>query len=331
MSFEIPNESGLPERVFVLSNEKEFEQIALAVFRLQFEKNKVYGDYCRAIGKTPDTVSLLQDIPFLPIQFFKSHVVKTGTFKPATTFQSSGTTGAAHSRHYVKDTGLYEQSFLTCFEQFYGQPRDYCIMGLLPSYIEQGSSSLVYMVDRLIRESGHPQSGFYLYDHKQLRETLAALEKKGQKTILFGVTYALLDFAAQYGFPLQHTIILETGGMKGRKKELLKAELYEELKAAFSLDAIHSEYGMTELLSQAYAINGWYRCPPWMKVLLRDETDPFMLVQRTGVINVIDLANIWSCSFIATEDLGRLHEDGSFEVLGRLDNTDIRGCSQLAL
>lgn len=331
MSFEIPNESGLLERVFVLSNEKEFQQIALAVYRLQFEKNKVYGDYCRAIGKTPDTVILLQDIPFLPIQFFKTHAVKTGAFEPATIFKSSGTTGAAHSRHYVKDTALYEQSFLTCFERFYGRPQDYCIVGLLPSYIEQGSSSLVYMVNRLVRESGHPQSGFYLYNYQNLSETLVALEAKAQKTILFGVTYALLDFAAQYGFPLRHTIILETGGMKGRKKELLKAELYEELKAAFSLDTIHSEYGMTELLSQAYAINGRYRCPPWMKVLLRDETDPFLLVQRSGVINVIDLANIWSCSFIATEDLGRLHEDGSFEVLGRLDNTDIRGCSQLAL
>ncbi|HEY1020808.1 MAG TPA: acyl transferase [Flavisolibacter sp.] len=331
MSFEIPNESGLLERVFVLSNEKAFQQIALAVFRLQFVKNKVYGDYCRAIGKTPDTVFLLQEIPFLPIQFFKSHAVKTGSFDPAILFQSSGTTGAAHSKHYVKDAGLYEQSFLTCFKRFYGRPEEYCIVGLLPSYLEQGSSSLVYMVDRLIRESGHPQSGFYLYDHQQLRETLESLEKAGQKTILFGVTYALLDFAAKYGFPLRNTILIETGGMKGRKKELLKEELYEELKAAFSLNAIHSEYGMTELLSQAYAINGRYHCPPWMKVVLRDETDPFLPVQRSGVINVIDLANIWSCSFIATEDLGRLYGDGSFEVLGRLDNTDIRGCSQLAL
>lgn len=331
MSFEIPKENGLLERVFAISNEKEFQQIALAVFRLQFTENKLFGDYCRAVGKTPDTVLSLQDIPFLPILFFKSQAVKTGAFEPAAIFQSSGTTGTVHSRHYVKDTGLYERSFLACFQRFYGQPEEYCMVGLLPSYLEQGASSLVYMVDRLIRESGHPKSGFYLYNHQELRETLEALEKEGQKTILFGVTYALLDFAAHYSFPLRHTIIIETGGMKGRKKEWLKAELYAALKAAFSLEAIHSEYGMTELLSQAYAVNGRYQCPPWMKVLLRDETDPFSLGHRSGAINVIDLANLWSCSFIATEDLGRLQEDGSFEVLGRMDHTDIRGCSQLTL
>ena len=331
MSVEIPKESGLADRVFAISNEKEFQQIALAVYRLQFERNRVYGDFCRSIGKTPEHVAAVTEIPFLPIQFFKSYAIKTGSFEPATVFQSSGTTGIAHSRHFIKDLSLYERSFLTCFERFYGKPGQYCIVGLLPSYLEQGGSSLVYMVDRLISESRHPQSGFYLYNHQQLRETLEALEKEGQKTILFGVTYALLDFAERFGFPLRHTILLETGGMKGRKKELLKAELYEELKKAFSFQEIHSEYGMTELLSQAYASNGRYQCPPWMKVLLRDETDPFALGQRSGAINVIDLANLWSCSFIATEDLGRMHTDGSFEVLGRMDNTDIRGCSQLAL
>ncbi|MBB1284981.1 acyl transferase [Flavisolibacter sp. BT320] len=331
MSIEIPKESGLLERVFAISNEKQFQQIAQEVFRLQFERNTVYGDYCRAIGKTPATVASLTDIPFLPIQFFKSHAVKNGAFEPETIFQSSGTTGSMYSRHFVKSLDVYERSFLDCFKQFYGKPDEYCIVGLLPSYLEQGFSSLVYMVDRLIRESRHPQSGFYLYNHQQLRVTLEGLEKAGQKTILFGVTYALLDFAEKYAFPLRHTIIIETGGMKGRKKELLKTELYAELKAAFSLRDIHSEYGMTELLSQAYAINGRYRCPPWMKVLLRDETDPFSIGHRSGAINVIDLANFWSCSFIATEDLGQTQEDNSFEVLGRMDNTDIRGCSQLAL
>jgi hypothetical protein len=257
--------------------------------------------------------------------------VKTGEFAPATVFQSSGTTGLATSRHYVKNTSLYEKSFLTCFSRFYGDPSTYCILGLLPSYLEQGASSLVYMVDHLIQRSGHPKSGFYLYDHDALKETLLHLEANNQPAILFGVTYALLDFAEAHAMPLKSTTIIETGGMKGRKKELTKAELYQQLGDAFSVSAIHSEYGMTELFSQAYAINGMYKCPAWMKVVLRDETDPFSLGGSTGAINVIDLANLDSCSFIATEDLGRLHPDGSFEVLGRMDNTDIRGCSQLVL
>ncbi|RYZ57321.1 MAG: acyl transferase [Chitinophagaceae bacterium] len=331
MSIKIPKESGLLERVFAISNEKDFEQIAQEVFRFQYSGNTVYGDYCRAIGKTPDRVSSLTDIPFLPIRFFKTHPVKTGDFTPVTVFQSSGTTGSVNSRHFVKDLSVYEESFLRCFRQFYGPPQEYCILGLLPSYLEQGSSSLVYMVDKLVKESGHPQSGFYLYDHNRLKDTLLQLETVGQKTLLFGVTYALLDFAEGFGFPLRHTTILETGGMKGRKKELLKTELYEELKSAFSLREIHSEYGMTELFSQAWAINGRYQCPPWMQVLLRDETDPFSLGHCSGAINVVDLANLWSCSFIATEDLGRWQADGTFEILGRMDNTDIRGCSQLAL
>ncbi|HEV7331272.1 MAG TPA: acyl transferase [Flavisolibacter sp.] len=331
MSIEIPKESGLLERVFAISNEKEFQQIALAVFRLQFEENAVYRNYCRTIGKTPETVTTITAIPFLPIQFFKSHQIKTGTFAPETVFQSSGTTGSTTSRHFVKDLKIYEQSFLSCFHRFYGNPENYCILGLLPSYLEQGASSLVYMVDKLVQKSGHPQSGFYLYDYQRLKETLQQLESEGQKTMLIGVTYALLQFAENFGFPLRHTTLLETGGMKGRKKELLKAELYVALKKAFSLNGIHSEYGMTELLSQAYAIDGRYQCPPWMKVLLRDETDPFSLGHSSGAINVIDLANLWSCSFIATEDLGRLQADGCFEILGRMDNTDIRGCSQLAL
>lgn len=331
MSIEIPKESGLLERVFAISNEKAFQQIALDVFRFQYQGNAVYGDYCRAIGKTPEAVLSLEAIPFLPIQFFKTHPVKTGDFTPVTVFQSSGTTGAVNSKHFVKDVTVYEESFLRCFRHFYGSPGNFCILGLLPSYLEQGSSSLVYMVDKLVEESGHPLSGFYLYDHQKLKKTLERLESEGQKTLLFGVTYALLDFAESFGFPLRHTTILETGGMKGRKKELLKTELYTELKQAFSLAEIHSEYGMTELFSQAWAIDGRYQCPPWMKVILRDQTDPLSLGHSAGAINVIDLANLWSCSFIATEDLGRLQPDGSFEILGRMDNTDIRGCSQLAL
>ena len=328
---EIPNLNNLSEKVFALPNEKAFGQIVLEVFRHQYFHNAVYGDYCKAIGRTPERVAQWEDIPFLPISFFKSHAVKTGDFEPVAVFKSSGTTGLTNSRHYIHDLTLYEKSFFSCFDLFYGRPENYCILGLLPSYLEQGDSSLVYMVDGLIRKSKHPLSGFYLYDHQQLAETLQKLESEGQPAILFGVTYALLDFAEQHALPLKHTTIIETGGMKGRKKELTKAELYQQLKAAFFLSEIHAEYGMTELLSQAYSVDGLYRCPPWMRVILRDETDPFSVGGNAGAINVIDLANLYSCSFIATEDLGKLHPDGRFEVLGRMDNTDIRGCSQLAL
>lgn len=328
---EIPNLNSLSEKVFALPNEKAFRQIALEVFRHQYFHNPVYGDYCKAIGRTPQRVTAWEEIPFLPISFFKTHPVKTGEFEPLTVFKSSGTTGQTTSRHFIRDLTLYEKSFFTCFNLFYGSPENNCILGLLPSYLEQGASSLVYMVDGLIRKSNHPLSGFYLYDQQKLAETLRKLESEGQRTILFGVTYALLDFAAQHAMPLKHTTIIETGGMKGRKKERTKAELYQELKSAFSLSEVDAEYGMTELLSQAYAADGLYRCPPWMRVLLRDETDPFSIGASAGAINVIDLANLYSCSFIATEDLGKLHPDGRFEVLGRMDNTDIRGCSQLAL
>lgn len=328
---EIPDPKNLADAVFRIPNEKAFGEIALDLFRYQFASSEVYGAFCNAVGKTPENVFAIPDIPFLPISFFKTHLIKSGSFESATVFASSGTTGAITSRHYLKDLSLYKTSFRTCFESFYGPPAQYCILGLLPSYLERGESSLVYMVDDLIKQSGHERSGFYLHDHQRLQATLIALEKMNQPTLLFGVTYALLDFAEAHAMPLKNTAIIETGGMKGRKKELTKQALYEQLQSAFSLNEIHSEYGMTELLSQAYAVNGQYRCPPWMKVLLRDETDPFLLGVSSGAINVIDLANLWSCSFVATEDLGRTHANGSFEVLGRMDNTDIRGCSQLAL
>jgi hypothetical protein len=331
MGAEIPKAKKLAETVFGIANENEFRQIALEVYRTQYLTNVVYKAFCDALRRTPAEVMELEEIPFLPIQFFKSHQVTSGGFSPEVVFKSSGTTGSVTSQHYVKDIAVYRLSFLSCFEAFYGKPSDSCILGLLPSYLERGDSSLVYMVNCLVQNSGHESSGFYLYDLKKLQETLLALEQRKQKTILFGVTYALLDFAASFSMPLQHTTIVETGGMKGRKKERSKAELYQQLQTAFCLNEIHSEYGMTELLSQAYAVNGFYKTPPWMKILLREETDPFSFSQRTGAINVIDLANIYSCSFIATDDLGRLHEDGSFEVLGRMDNSDIRGCSQLAL
>lgn len=331
MGSEIPKAKKLAETVFGITNEKEFRQIALEVYRFQYLTNPVYKAFCDAIRRSPETVRQLEEIPFLPIQFFKNHEVKSGSFVPQSVFRSSGTTGSVSSRHFVKDLSIYRRSFLSCFEAFYGKPNEYCVLGLLPSYLERGDSSLVYMVNDLIQESGHELSGFYLHDLQELQKTLLVLEEKQQKTILFGVTYALLGLAETFPTTLQHTTIIETGGMKGRKKEISKAELYSRLQRAFSLEEIHSEYGMTELLSQAYAINGFYNTPPWMKILLREETDPFAFSQRTGAINVIDLANIDSCSFIATDDLGRLHSNGSFEVLGRMDNTDVRGCSQLTL
>lgn len=331
MVFELPKVKNLEKGVFSIGNGEECLQIALEVFRYQYLTNPVYKAYCDAIKRSPETVNDYRQIPFLPIQLFKSHSICSGTFTPETVFKSSGTTGSNTSRHFVKDLSIYEESFLLNFETLYGKAEKLCVLGLLPSYLEREDSSLVYMVNRLIQKTGHPLSGFYLYDHQKLQQTLTELEQQGQKTILFGVSYALLDFAEAFPTALQHTTIIETGGMKGRKKELAKAELYSQLQNAFSLSEIHSEYGMTELLSQAYAINGIYQTPPWMKILLREETDPFSLTHRMGAINVIDLANIHSCSFIATDDLGRMHEDGKFEVLGRMDNSDIRGCSQLVL
>jgi len=331
MGFELPKVKNLEKRVFSIRNEEEFSQIALEVFQYQYLTNQVYQQFCKAVGRTIETVKHLLHVPFLPIQFFKTHFICSGEFTPQAIFQSSGTTGSTTSRHLVKDLSIYEQSFLLSFEKFYGSPENLCVLGLLPSYLERKNSSLVYMVNDLIEKSGHPLSNFYLYDHLRLKQTIEELESKGEKTVLFGVSYALLDFAEAFPLQLKHTTIIETGGMKGRKKEMTKTELYAELKEAFSLTEIHSEYGMTELLSQAYARNGLYQTPPWMKVMLREETDPFSFSEKSGGINVIDLANIHSCSFIATDDLGRLHANGSFEVLGRMDNSDIRGCSQLVL
>lgn len=331
MGFELPNLKYLESQIFSLPNEKALSQIALDVYRFQYLTNPVYQQYCQALSRTPESVQELNQIPFLPIQFFKTMPVVAGEFEPEVIFTSSGTTGATTSRHRVKDLSLYEKSFIYGFERVYGPPENYCIVGLLPSYLEREGSSLVYMVDKLIQKSAHPQSGFHLHDQQKLADTLKTLEKEGQKTVLFGVSYALLDFAANFPMALKHTTIIETGGMKGRKKEMAKEELFKQLQKAFSTTEIHSEYGMTELLSQAYAVNGKYRTPPWMKVLLREETDPFSFTERAGVINVVDLANLYSCSFIATDDLGRMHPDGSFEVLGRIDHADVRGCSQLVL
>jgi phenylacetate-coenzyme A ligase PaaK-like adenylate-forming protein len=315
------------------SNRENFEQMALEIFRFQAGNNPVYKAFTLALKIDPFSVASLSGIPFLPVRFFKTHEVRSGSFAPTTIFESSGTSGTVNSRHYVKDLGLYEESFIRGFELFYGPVKDLCILGLLPSYLERNNSSLVYMVDKLIRLSGHPQSGFYLDEWDKLDKTLEELEKDKQKTILIGVTFALLDFAQKHPRPLKHTSIMETGGMKGRKKEMIREEVHMVLKNAFGLDSIHSEYGMTELLSQAYSKGeGLFFCPPWMRILIRDEEDPFLVrPQGAGTINVIDLANIYSCSFIATDDAGKLNADGCFEVLGRVDGSDLRGCSLLTV
>jgi hypothetical protein len=310
-----------------------FDDRCLEMFRFQYQNNQIYRQWCDALGRNDSNVKTVEQVPFLPISFFKTHQVVITSFDPEIVFESSGTTGMISSRHYVKDTRLYKESFSKAFEQFFGQPSGYCILALLPSYLEKGSSSLVFMVDELVKQSGHELSGFYLYEHKQLAERLWHLEKAGQETILFGVTYALLDFAEAFPLQLKNTIIIETGGMKGRKKEMTRSEVHGILKTQFGLPAIHSEYSMTELLSQAYSKGeGKFVCPPWMKILLRSEDDPLELYRSgRGVINVIDLANIYSCAFIATDDAGKLSDDGNFEVLGRIDNSDARGCSLLAL
>jgi hypothetical protein len=282
MKGKIPKRNELEQKVFSISNEEAFVSIALEVYHFQYNNNSVYQNYCNIINRTPATVHHIDHIPFLPISFFKTHEMVTGSFEPQLVFKSSGTTGVSQSTHYVKKAGLYEKSFLVCFEQFFGPVGDYCIIGLLPSYLEKGQSSLVYMVDYLVKKSGHNQSGFYLYDFEKLAKTLHDLERSGQKTILFGVTYALLDFAAQFPVSLKNTIIIETGGMKGRREELTRNELYDELRKAFDIAKVHSEYGMTELLSQAYAVNGLFYSPVWMKVLLRDETDPLSVLPENA-------------------------------------------------
>ena len=316
-------------------NSTGFNTLALDIFAFQYENNLLYKAYADMLGYNPNNVNSILSIPFLPISFFKTHPVKTTEFEPEFVFESSGTTTTINSHHLVKETSLYRQSFLKSFELFYGDLTEWCVIGLLPSYLERKNSSLVFMVDEWIKKSGHPQSGFYLNEFAKLQQLLTQLEFEKQKTLLIGVSFALLDFAEQFPMKLNHTIIMETGGMKGRREELVKEELHEILKSKFHTELIHSEYGMTELLSQAYSSgHGIFNCPPWLKVLIRDEEDPGQVSSHMsvvdsirGIINIIDLANIYSCSFIATDDAGKLYPDGSFEVLGRIDNSDIRGCS----
>ena len=310
-----------------------FNKAAIDGFRFQYETNEVYRHFCEALRYPANNVPDYTSIPFLPISFFKTMQLMSTVFEPEAVFESSGTTQTIQSRHYVKSIALYEQAFFQGFELQYGNPEQFCILGLLPSYLERSHSSLVYMVKCLMDKSAHPANGFYLHEFENLATTLRELEAKQQPTLLFGVTFALLDFAEQFQFQLSSTNILETGGMKGRREELTREEVHMQLKKSFGLPSIHSEYGMTELLSQAYSTgDGIFHCPPWMKILVRDEDDPLHISTKgKGAINIIDLANIYSCCFIATDDVGEVFEDGSFRILGRMDNSDIRGCSLLAL
>jgi hypothetical protein len=309
------------------------EAAALELFHYQYQHNSVYHQWCSLLGINTAAINNTQQIPFLPISFFKTHKIITGNVQPQMSFTSSGTTQTINSHHYIHNINIYKESFTKAFSLFYGDVQDWCIIGLLPAYLERNNSSLVYMVNDLIQQSKHEWSGFYLYDFEKLRATLLQSEKSKQKTLLSGVTFALLDFAAAFPMQLQHTVVMETGGMKGRKKELTRNEVHAVLKQQFGVAAIHSEYGMTELLSQAYSkAAGIFYCPPWMRVLVRDEEDPLKVsASGKGILNIIDLANIESCAFIATDDAGIVHEAGAFEVWGRVDNSDIRGCSLLVV
>jgi phenylacetate-coenzyme A ligase PaaK-like adenylate-forming protein len=327
------------DSVFNSTTSDQFKKLALAVFRYQATENKIYRQYVNSLKINIDSVSNLEQIPFLPIEFFKTHEIITESEtkdQQPTIFTSSGTTGLKQSKHIVSDISIYEKSYLKAFKYFYGNIEDYCIIALLPSYLERDGSSLIYMCDDLIKRSKHHESGFYLNNYTELLVKLKQL--KNQKTILIGVTYALLDVAEIISLnkneksEYNNLIVMETGGMKGKREELLREELHIKLCEHFGVDTIHSEYGMTELLSQAYSKgNGVFNCPPWMKILIRDTNDPFSILSenKTGGINIIDLANINSCSFIASQDLGKLVGNTSFEVLGRFDNSDIRGCNLL--
>ncbi|WP_348797478.1 acyl transferase [Flavobacterium adhaerens] len=320
--------------IFTISSQKQFEKIALKVFRFQYENNLVYQEFCKLLKTNPQQVKSLYQIPFLPIQFFKSHNIISNNNPIQTTFTSSGTTGTITSRHLVTDVSIYEESYRLGFSQFYGNIEDYVVLALLPSYLEREGSSLIHMVDDLIQLTNNEHSGFYLNNHDELIQKLIDLDKAGQNVILIGVTYALLDLIEKKQFQLQNTIIMETGGMKGKRKEMIREELHEQLCKGFGVTAIHSEYGMTELLSQAYSLgNGVFECPSWMQILIRDTEDALTYINegKTGGINVIDLANINSCSFIATQDLGKKYPNTTFEVLGRFDNSDIRGCNLMVV
>lgn len=320
------------DRVFTIQNQKEFNKICLDTFHFQMEHVRIYKKYVQYLNIKINTIDHYTKIPFLPIELFKTQEIIAYDLQPEIIFTSSGTTGMTTSKHLVADKKVYEQSFRTAFEQFYGKMENIAILALLPSYLERTGSSLIYMINDLMQHSQQPESNYFLYNHEELYQTLLQLKTKGTKTLLFGVTFALLDFIEKYELSFPELIIMETGGMKGKRKEMVREEIHDLLCKSFRVSGIHSEYGMTELLSQGYSYgNGIFKHPNWMKILIRETNDPLTLAtnKKTGAINVIDLANRYSCSFIATQDLGKIYDDGSFEVLGRFDQSDIRGCNLL--
>ncbi len=318
--------------IFSLSqgDEEAFRRKALEVFRFQCKQNEVYRKFCQYLEVDPAEVMQVSDIPFLPVEVFKHRKVVSTCRRSEKVFTSSGTGGSAPSRHHVADLQVYGRSLLEGFRLFYGPPEDYCVLALLPGYLERQDASLVYMARCLMEAGRHPDSGFYLDELDALARALKIQMGNGQKTLLLGVSFALLDFAERHPMPLEHTVVMETGGMKGRHREMVREELHGLLCRAFHQKVIHSEYGMTELLSQAYSTGeGMFACPPWMRVLIRDSNDPLRILGhgQGGGIQVIDLANVYSCSFLATQDLGKIAAEGTFEVLGRFDNSDVRGCN----
>lgn len=325
----------LADTIFTIRNEQDFEKVALRVFQHQYINNPVYQRFCNLLGIVRSSVKHSDHIPYLPIEFFKQKKILSSLAPVQQIFTSSGTTGSITSKHYVTDLTIYENSFRKGFQHFYGNIKEYTVLALLPSYLERKGSSLVYMADTLIKDSEQPDSDFYLDDIEALVNTLHKLKELKKKTLLIGVTFALLDIIEKHNLQLNdYIIIMETGGMKGKRKEMIRSELHQELIKGFNVTKIHSEYGMTELLSQAYSKgDGIFYCPPWMKVITRDPEDALthLTMGKTGGINVIDLANINTCSFIATQDLGKTYTNGSFEILGRFDHSDIRGCNLMAL
>jgi phenylacetate-coenzyme A ligase PaaK-like adenylate-forming protein len=320
------------QQVFSIADSEQFNAIALQIFHYQAKNCSVYKQFLMGLGTDIAAINHVEQIPFLPIEFFKSHNVISTDESAEITFTSSGTTGMITSSHLVADVSWYVDSFRKAFALFYGDITSYTVLALLPAYLEREGSSLIYMADDLIKQSNNPDSGFYLYNHQDLYNQLIKQQEAKKPTLLIGVTFALLDFVEQYTINFPELIVMETGGMKGRRKEMIREELHNTLCKGFGVDMIHSEYGMTELLSQAYSKGeGIFNCPPWMKIMIRDTNDPFTNLPygSTGGINIIDLANINSCSFLATQDLGKVQPDGSFEILGRFDHSDIRGCNLL--
>lgn len=328
-------EPFLTDRIFETRPET-FDAMCLEVFRFQYAHNPLYRQFCDHLRRQPDQIKHSEEIPFLPIRFFRDQCIKTTEFEPEVVFESSATTADTVSRHYVRSTALYEQSFTKSFTEFFGDPSGYAILALLPSYLERGNSSLVYMVQHLMKLSGQASNGFYLYDHAALAGVLERNIRENIPTILFGVTYALLDFSEEFPIDLSGIKVVETGGMKGRKAEMVREAVHDILCSRWNLETIFSEYGMTELLSQAWSAGyGQFSTPPWMRVLARAEDDPLFVypyaTSARGAANIIDLANVYSCAFTATDDLVQIHAGGGFEVRGRMDHSDMRGCSLMVV